>query len=142
CQRMLAALPSRVRRLDPPGARPTGDVTSETEVMRQWRVRAHPEVCVACADRLLANLEVRRFVRFDSPTPRLYHIHCVYDKQRHLYFFANTTESDISVRAVFADAELGLERWDPETVVRELYPINHDGKTLLALAPGESLLLV
>jgi hypothetical protein len=110
--------------------------------MRQWRGRASPEVCVAWADQLLTDLQVRRSVHFDQPAPGLYHIHRQHDGKRDVYFFANTTETELVARATLPGAGRRLERWDPETATRHPYPVDRDGRALVVLAPGESLLLV
>ena len=142
CQRLLRDLPKHVMRREAPGAESGGKPAAWVEVMNRWRKSASDDTCLSWADQLLTDLQVRRSVRFDQPVPGLYHIHRQYDEKRNLYFFSNTTESELVARAVFPDASRRIERWDPETASRFPFALGKDHRALLVLPPGGSLLLV
>ncbi len=140
---LLREYPRSVFRRDPPGAEcRTADAASWADLMDRWRKGTSPGKCLAWADQLLADLEVRRSVQLEAPCEGLYHVHYRHEEGRDLYFFANTAQSDITARVAFPLAGKRLESWDPELGVRGPFPVDGDGRVVLRLPPAGSLLLV
>lgn len=142
CQRLLREHPGRVMRRDAPGATGHGEAASWWELLDRWRETANADACRVWADQLLADLQVRRSVQLDPPAASLYQIHYRHGGGQNLYFFSNHSSADVLTRAAFPGGGRRFERWDPETAVRDPLPVDKDGRALLALPPGGSLLLV
>jgi hypothetical protein len=142
-QNLLRQFPQTVLRRQPPGTVPPADEAKPwLDSLNQWRQSATAEHCLAWTEQLLTDLHVQRSVQFEKPAAGLYQIHYRRDDGRDLYFFANTTQSDISAQAAFPSAGKRLERWDPETATRHAFALDRAGHARVALPPAGSLLLV
>ncbi len=142
-QNLLREHPGRVFCRDAPGKSPgdRGDVPW-LDRMNEWRKSTSAEECLAWADGLLADLDVRRSVQLENPSAGFYQIHYRNDDGRDLHFFANTTTNDIVARATFPSDVKRFERWDPEGGSRTAFPTDGDGGATLLLPPAGALLLV
>ncbi|MFA6174917.1 MAG: glycosylhydrolase-like jelly roll fold domain-containing protein, partial [Kiritimatiellales bacterium] len=132
-QSLLLNYPESVIRRSPPAA--------TAPSLTEWRKNASAGQCLAWSDQLLTDLKIQRSVQFEKQTEGLYQIHYRSDDERDLYFFANTAQSNIAVRATFPAAGKHLECWNPETGTRSEFPVDKAGRTLIALPPAGSLLL-
>jgi len=142
-QKVLRDFPQTVTRRDPPGTVPAADKPVPwMDLLGQWRASTTTEQCLGWADQLLTDLCIQRSVQFQNHPAGLYQIHYRHDDGRDLYFFANTTESDIAAIVKFPRAGKRMERWDPETGTRSEAPMDATGRVLVSLAPAHSLLLV
>ncbi len=140
---LLRQYPQSVTRREPPGtAQPEGEAKPWLDSLNEWRQSTTSEQCLAWADTLLTDLHVQRSVQFEKGAPGLYQIHYRQDDGRDVYFFANTTASDVAARAALPLAGKRLEQWEPETATRKAFAVDQAGRALVALPPAGSLLLV
>ena len=141
-QSLFREYPERVFRRDPPGAGPRAEASVPwVDLMNRWRKSTSPGQCLTWADQLLTDLRIRRSVQWAQPTDGLYQVHYRNDR-RDLFFFANTTEAEVPMRAEVTSAGKRIERWDPETGSRQAVPVDREGRVALTIKSAESLLLV
>jgi len=130
-QSLLHNYPENVMRRSPPAA--------AAPSLTEWRKSASAGQCLAWTDQLLTDLKIQRSVQFEKKPEGLYQIHYRSNDGRDLYFFANTTSSNVASRAVLSGKR--IERWDPESGARSAFPVDKQGRVLVALPPAGSLLL-
>lgn len=140
-QELLRKYPRTVIVREPPGALPSQS-GGAAQSMDQWLKSTTPAQCLAWTDQLLTDLAIPRSVQFEKPVPGLYQIQYRSDEGRDLYFFVNTTPGDIAAQASLPVAGKHMERWDPETGARSVFPVDKDGFFPVTLPPAGSLLLV
>ncbi len=142
-QNLLKEFPKTVIRRDPPGEVPASDkAVSWFSVQEQWRKSTSVEKCLEWTNQLLTGLQIPRPVQFEKPVDGLYQIQYRNDDGSDLYFFANTSPDNISVRVALPPPGRKIERWDPETGSRSGFPADKDGRVLVSLPVAGSLLLV
>ncbi|HPA17372.1 MAG TPA: glycosyl hydrolase [Verrucomicrobiae bacterium] len=142
-QNLLREHPANVFARNAPGRSLGADgEVSWVNLMNQWRSSTSTEQCLAWADRLLADLRISRSVQYENPRAGLYQIHYRHEDGRELYFFVNTTTSDVTAHAALPSGLRRVERWDPESGCRSEFPADGRGRVLVLLPPAGSLLLV